>query len=46
MRYVKIAPRKARLLADSIRKMPVKRAEAELVMAPQRAAVPILKLLR
>lgn len=46
MKYAKIAPRKARLLADIIRKMPVKRAEAELIFAPQRAAAQILKTLR
>ena len=46
MKYAKIAPRKARLLADVVRKMPVKRAEAELIVAPQRAGIQILKILR
>jgi len=44
--HLKIAPRKTRLVADSIKGLPVQEAEAQLLMRPQRAAAPLLKLLR
>lgn len=44
--YLKIAPRKTRLVADSIRGLRAIEAEAELLYRSQRSAAPILKLLR
>lgn len=46
LRYLRIAPRKVRLVADLVKGLPVNEAEARLMLAPQRAAKPILKLLR
>ena len=46
IKYLKIAPRKARLLGDSLKGLPVREAEAVLLHRPQRAAGPLLKLLR
>ena len=46
LRYLRIAPRKVRLLADVLRGMSVNEAEARLLMMRQRAAQPLLKLLR
>ena len=46
LRYLHIAPRKVRLIADTIRGLPVSEAEAQLMLRPQRAAGPLLKLLR
>ncbi len=45
-KYVRIAPRKARLVADLIRGMSVNQAEAELYLSPKRAGSHVLKLLR
>ena len=46
LRYLHIAPRKVRLLVDTLRKLPVHEAEAQLMMRNQRAALPLLKLIR
>ena len=46
LRYLRIAPRKTRLVAHIIKKLSVNEAEAQLMMHARRAAVPILKLLR
>lgn len=46
LRYLRIAPRKVRLIADVLRGMSVNEAEARLMMMRQRAAEPVLKLLR
>jgi large subunit ribosomal protein L22 len=46
LNYLKIAPRKARLVADSIKGLSVNEAEAQLSISPKRAALPIIKLLR
>ena len=47
LRYLHMAPRKVRLIADLIRGLPVGRAEAELMLGTRRrAAEPLLKLLR
>src|SRR3989344_737679 len=46
LRYVKISPRKMRLVAGLVRGLPVKAAEAELALSSKRACVPLLKLLR
>ena len=45
-RYVRIAPRKVRVVADQIRGMRYEQAEALLSFSPRGASVPILKLLR
>lgn len=45
-RYLRIAPRKTRLLASVLRGLGVNEAEARLAIAPQRSAGPLLKLLR
>ena len=46
LRYLRIAPRKMRLIADIIKKKSVNEAEAQLMLHARRGAVPILKLLR
>lgn len=46
LNYLKIAPRKTRLIAHLIKGMNVVEAEAELLYRPHRAAKAILKLLR
>ena len=46
LNYLHIAPRKARLVADSIKGKHIIEAESILVYSPNRAAKPILKLLR
>ena len=43
---LRIAPRKVRLVAALIKKMPVQEAEALLKFQGQRAALPVLKLLK
>jgi len=45
-RYVRIAPRKVRVVADQIRGMGVEDAVALLSFSPRGASVPVLKLLR
>ena len=44
--YLRIAPRKVRLVADLIRGKSVKEAETILNFTPKRAAKPLLKLLQ
>ena len=46
LKYARISPRKARLIADFIRGVRVNEAEAKLMLSPKRAAAHILKLLR
>ena len=46
LNYLKISPRKVRLIADAIKGLPVQEAEAQLLMRPQRSAPALLKLLR
>ena len=46
LRYLRIAPRKTRAVANIIKKLPIGEAEAQLMMHARRAAVPVLKLLR
>lgn len=46
LRYLKMAPRKVRLVADLIRGLPVNEAEARLLMSGKRPAAALLKLLR
>ncbi|MCP6720379.1 MAG: 50S ribosomal protein L22 [Patescibacteria group bacterium] len=46
LKYLRIAPRKTRFIADVIRGLPVSEAEAQLLLSPRRASDAILKLLR
>ena len=46
LNYLKIAPRKVRLIADTLKGMPVKEAEAQLLLRVQRSSRPLLKLIR
>jgi large subunit ribosomal protein L22 len=46
VRYLRIAPRKVRSVADLIKGLSVNEAEAQLMVTRKRAAQPILKLLR
>ncbi len=46
LNYLKIAPRKVRLVADLIKNLSVNEAEAQLLMERRRAAKSLLKLLR
>lgn len=46
LRYLHVAPRKTRAVADVIRGLPAIEAEAQLLLMPRRAATPLLKLLR
>lgn len=46
LNYLHIAPRKVRLLAHTLKGLPVQEAEAQLLLRPQRAARALLKLLR
>jgi len=45
LRYLSIAPRKVRLIADTLRKLTVSEAQAQLMLRPHRVAEPLLKLL-
>lgn len=45
LNYLRIAPRKVRLVADLIRGMEVNKAQSTLKFTKKRAAAPILKLL-
>ena len=46
LHFLRMAPRKVRLVADLIRGMSVNGAEAQLMYERRRAAKPLLKLLR
>lgn len=46
LRHLRMSPRKVRLVADLVRGLPVKAAEAQLFIISKRSSVPILKLLR
>jgi len=46
LKYLKISPRKTRLVADLIKGLPANEAEAQLLILPNRASTPLLKLLR
>ncbi len=46
LKYLKISPRKARLVANLIKGLSTNEAEAQLSILPNRASGPILKLLR
>lgn len=46
LKYLRMAPRKVRLVATMLKGLPVNEAEAQLLLNPKRATDPILKLLR
>lgn len=46
LKHLRIAPRKARLLAATLKGLSAAEAEAQLYLAPQRSAAPLLKLLK
>lgn len=46
LNYLKIAPRKMRQVADTLKGLPVQEAEAQLLMRRRRASKALLKLLR
>lgn len=46
LRYLRIAPRKMRLMGNMIKKMSVNEAEAQLIVHKRRSSKPLLKLLR
>lgn len=45
LRYVSIAPRKMRLIADTLKKLSISEAQAQLMLRPHRAAEVLLKFL-
>ncbi|MCB0875930.1 MAG: 50S ribosomal protein L22 [Solirubrobacterales bacterium] len=45
-RYVRLSPRKARVVADQVRGLDVERAVALLSFSPRGASVPVLKLVQ
>lgn len=45
-RYLRIAPRKVRVIADTLKGLPVEAAEGKLKMTVKSASVPLTKLLR
>ena len=46
LNYLKIAPRKVRLVANTLKGLPVQEAEAQLLLRVQRSSKPLLKLIR
>ncbi|MDD4761811.1 MAG: 50S ribosomal protein L22 [Candidatus Pacebacteria bacterium] len=46
LNYLRMAPRKVRLIPNLIKGMPVNSAEAELILISKRSALPLLKLIR
>ena len=46
LNYLHIAPRKVRLIANTLKGLSVKEAEAQLLLRVQRSAKPLLKLIR
>jgi len=46
LNYLRIAPRKVRLVASALKGLSVNEAEAQLMFRPQRSSEPLLKLLR
>lgn len=46
LRFLRMAPRKVRSVADTLKGLSVNEAEAQLLLQPRRAAKPLLKLLR
>jgi large subunit ribosomal protein L22 len=46
LNYLRMAPRKTRLIANMIKGLAVNEAEAQLLLSPRKSSEPILKLLR
>ena len=46
LNYLRMAPRKVRLVSNLIKGLPVNEAQAQLLLNPKRASQPILKLLQ
>lgn len=46
LRYLRMSPRKVRLVVDAVRGLPVEAAETKLLFIKKDAALPVLKLLR
>lgn len=46
LNYLRIAPRKTRLVTSSLKGLSVSEAEAQLLLTPKKSGLPILKLLR
>lgn len=46
LNYLRIAPRKVRLVASALRGLSAQEAEAQLILRTQRSRTPLLKLLR
>jgi len=46
LNYLHIAPRKVRLVTDTLKGLPVQEAETQLMLRPNRASKPVLKLLK
>ncbi len=46
LRYLKISPRKVRIVANVLKNRSISEAEAQMMLHDRRAALPILKLLR
>ncbi len=46
LNYLHIAPRKVRLITDTLKGLSIQEAEAQLLLRPQRSVKPLLKLLR
>lgn len=46
LNYLKVAPRKVRLIANTLKGLSVQEAEAQLLLRVQRSSRPLLKLLR
>jgi len=46
LNHLRITPRKVRLIADFIRNISIKEAKTKLKFVPNRAAEPVLKLLK
>ena len=45
LNYLHIAPRKVRLITDTLKGLPIREAEAQLLLRPQRPVQALLKLL-
>jgi large subunit ribosomal protein L22 len=46
LNYLNVTPRKTRLIANTLKNLPILEAEAQLTLRPNRVAGPLLKLLR
>jgi large subunit ribosomal protein L22 len=46
IRYLRISPRKVRVVLEAIKKMPVEKAMQHLQLMPKKSALPLLKLIK